>query len=297
MCLIITREPKFELPFEKFKSAILNNPDGYGLAIPDENNRLQVLRSADTADPEKLYRVINEELIEKKIMVHLRYTTAGETNLRNAHPFPILERDKDGIDLRMAHNGTIHKFKTIADKGESDTRAFVKEYVRPLFKRLAKGMEPEELLSDDFTRHLLEDQLPSSSVLTFLDGQGNSMVCNPEGNGGKQEPEWYYSNIYSFNPKHREPTKPAYYPPKVTYMGHNAYNKWKDTYTTLKFTTKYDIDKPQYLTRLTDQSIEGVVKAGDAEILIKELIYEYHKAHLVNRRLNMKVKKLEGEKK
>ena len=212
MCLIIERDPNIVLPFEKFKTAIENNSDGYGLSFPD-GNKLAVLRSKETPDPEKLYRFINEELIDKKLMIHLRYTTVGDTNLRNAHPFPILERKVDGIDLRMAHNGTLGKYKLKADKGESDTRAFVRDFVRPLFKRMAKAIGPEALLEDEFTKRLLEDQLTTASVLTFIDSNGSSLVCNEKGNGGFREEGVYYSNKYSFNENHRKPTPPTVWTP------------------------------------------------------------------------------------
>jgi predicted glutamine amidotransferase len=282
MCLIIQRDPKFILPFEKFESAIINNPDGYGLSYPDQDGKLITLRSADKADPDKLYKLINEELIDQKVMVHLRYTTVGDTILRNAHPFPVLERDVDGIDLRMAHNGTLSKYRPKSNTStESDTRVFVREFVRPLFKRLARGMDPEELLSDDFTKKLLEDQLSNASVLTFLDGEGNSLICNETGNGGKQEDGWYYSNTYSFNPRHREPIPTTYVTPssyRNTYPSQGSVtpytgSKFKDC-TVQKFSKKYGLKSITDSFHFSDDVIcEIAGKPVDSELLIKELIY------------------------
>ena len=266
MCLIIERQPNFEIPFDKFKTAILNNPDGYGLSFPDDKG-LTVLRSHLEADPDKLYRFINEELIDKKIMLHLRYNTVGETILRNAHPFPILERKSDGVDLRMAHNGTLSKYRPKNGSPESDTRVFVKEFVRPLFKRMSRAMEPEELLTDPFLKKLLEDQLTSASVLTFLDGQGNSLICNETGNGGKREDKWYYSNTYSFNAKHREP---SYLPPP----GASPTKKFSDC-KTQKFTARYQMSSIHDVVHFSDALIESIAKEPqEAELLIKELILE-----------------------
>lgn len=294
MCLIINRQPNFVIPYEKFKTAILNNPDGYGLSYPDDNGKLITLRSAEEPDPEKLYRFINEDLSTQKLLIHLRYTTVGETILRNAHPFPILERDKDGVDLRMAHNGTLNKFRPQGQSTESDTRVFVKEFVRPLFKRLARGMEPEELLSDDFTKKLLEDNLTTASVLSFIDGNGNSLVCNETGNGGKQEDGWYYSNTYSFDKTHRVPT--TYVTPTtyrniqqgslVTYQS----RKFKDS-NVQKFTKKYDLKDISDTFVFSDDVIEELVKhPADATLLIKELIYELQGAQndlaIANRKKN-----------
>jgi predicted glutamine amidotransferase len=293
MCLIIKRDPEFTIPYEKFKSALVVNPDGYGLSYPD-NGGLVTLRDPYKADPEKLYRLINEDLFDKDLLIHLRFNTVGETNLRNTHPFPILERKTDGVDLRMAHNGTLFSYKAKAKNGESDTRVFVREFVRPLFKRMAKAMDPEELLSDTFIKQLLEDKLSASSVLTFLDSNGNSLICNAEGNGGKQDEGWYYSNVYSFNKTHREPAKPTVvnYPqrslPRPTYQvpaspapatapPTNSDGKVPKSFHTQKFTDKYKIDDPKKLLMLSDGTIETVIKKGEGDILIKELIYEMDK--------------------
>lgn len=277
MCLIIERKPNFEIPFDKFKAAITVNPDGYGLTFPD-SGKLQVLKSHETPDPEKLYRLINEELIDKKLLIHLRYTTVGKTNIRNAHPFPVLERATDGVDLRMAHNGTLYKYKK-QNSDESDTRVFVKEFVRPLFKRMAKAMDPSQLLTDEFIKELLEDKLTSSSVLSFLDSEGNSLICNATGNGGKQEDDWYYSNTYSFKENHR--VKPAntvtnyteYWkannPPPVT-------KKFKDT-DTERFSKKYGMKSLRDTFALRDDTIASICEEpAEAELLIKELIAELY---------------------
>ena len=322
MCLIIQRKPKFEIPFSKFESAILNNPDGYGLTYQGDKG-LEVFRTPAKPDPDKLYRLINEELIDKDLMVHLRYTTAGATNLRNAHPFPILEKSKDGVDLRMCHNGTLGKYKMLAKGDESDTRAFVKEYVRPLFKRMAKGMAPEELLTDPFLKHILEDQLTAASVLTFMDSEGNTLICNETGNGGKQEDEWYYSNTYSFNPSHRV-TVPVGKPQGVIGMGKslmtmkhggsstykgvtgsnsNNGSRFAQDCNTLKFTDKFNLGNIRETLSFTDETIDAIITKGSADLLIKELMLEIHELHGLSSKLyreantlRAKVSKLEGDK-
>lgn len=290
MCLIVLRKPNFVIPYEKFEAALTTNPDGFGLAYPGEKG-LEVLRSPQEQDPEKLYRLVNEDLIGENLMLHLRYTTAGETNLRNAHPFPILEKSKDGIDLRMAHNGTLGKYKNLAQEGESDTRAFVREYVRPLFKRLIKGMEPEELLSDPFTQRLLEDQLTPASVLTFLDSEGNSLICNEKGNGGKQEDDWYYSNTYSFNKSHRLPVSKSVTPFRST----GTTGTTGTVSATTRFTKKHNLKSITDTYKLTDGTIDEIVKKGDGQILIKELIFEMQQLEKIAQRLTRENTRLTHE--
>ena len=294
MCLIIQRNPGFVIPYHKFETAVMNNKDGYGLSFPDDKG-LGVLRSSDTPDPEKLYRLINEELIDKHLMIHLRYTTAGKTNLRNTHPFPVLEKNKDGIDLRMAHNGTIFKYKTRAKEDESDTRCFVREFVRPLFKRLIRGMDSTEILSDPFTKELLEEQLSNASVLTFLDDEGNSLICNETGNGGKQEDEWYYSNVYSFNETHRE--KKVY--PIGSKSGAKSVSSSGGTVAgnlgtgTKRFTEIFGVPDPLHLLYLSDDTIDKTIEAKlPAKLLIKELLLEVDTLHEENTHLTNTINQL-----
>jgi hypothetical protein len=283
MCLIIQRQPSFEIPYKKFETAILNNPDGYGLSFPGDKG-LQVLRSKDKADPEKMYKLINEELIDKHLLIHLRFNTAGDTNLRNTHPFPVLERNTDGIDLRMAHNGTLYKYKNKAHKGESDTRCFVREFIRPLFKRLIKGMDTVDILKDPFVKELLEDQLSASSILSFIDGEGNTLNCNAEGAGGKQEEGWYYSNTYSFNEAHR--VKPTTNGVKSGPATVHPIGTAKKATRMRTFTEIFKVKDVTELLYLTDETITGIVNAKmPAEFLIKQLLFEMDK--LLDRNLTL----------
>ena len=285
MCLIIERQPNFEIPFDKFESAVLNNPHGYGLSYPDQDGKLITLRSAEKPNVDSLYRLVNEELIDQKLMVHLRYTTVGKTILRNSHPFPVLERGEDGVDLRMAHNGTLGKYRpTDKANSESDTRVFVREFVRPLFKRLSRGMDAKEILQDSFTKKILEDQLTGASVLTFLDGDGNSLICNAFGNGGKQEADWYYSNVYSFNPKHRV-KEPA---PIVANTGVASKKKgttgvaFKDS-NVPKFTEKFGLKSIKDTFNLSDETISEIASDPEvSELLIKELLFELQRSTVNN---------------
>lgn len=297
MCIIIERKPGFQIPEQKLENAIINNPDGYGICFPAGDNRLTVYRDVSKPEPEMLATTLNEHLKNEQILLHLRYNTAGSTILRNAHPFPVLERSKDGLDIRMAHNGTIHSFKPSKDINSSDTRLFVRDVVRPLFKRFSKAMEPEELLNDPVIARILKEMIPSSSVLVFMDGTGQVKTINELGNGGKREDQWYYSNTYSFNPRHRLPAvddsdrwysygKGSSYSPPATKNKQTPY-----------FSEKYDLDQGD-LMLLSDESIKEVVskRPKDAELLIKELINIQYEMTKRNEALKASVKALTEKK-
>jgi hypothetical protein len=298
MCLIINRPANTELDFEKFKVAMINNPDGWGLSAADGSGKLITYRSPEEADPEKLFRFVQEEYKELPVLLHLRYTTVGKTTLRNAHPFPILEHTQDGVDLRMAHNGTLHAYKGKND-GSSDTRNFVRVFVRPLFKRLIRGMTTEEILKDGWIHTLVNSELTTLSVVSFIDGYGNSLNVNATGNGGfTDENGVYYSNKYSFDPDHRLPAtyQSGYYRgwtnTKENTKADNKsdkggavvpFNTGKDHALDTKqkkFSDLYELTDPVDLVDITDELIDYLVDSEpeDAKLLIKELLYEWSKS-------------------
>lgn len=308
MCLIIHRPAGKLLDKEKFITAVKNNPDGYGLCVPDDG--LLYVQKSDPSldtDAEELYNTLHTDFKDEDILLHLRYTTAGDTSLRNAHPFPICEMGADGVDIRMAHNGTISKYRpAIRDDNswESDTRVFARKYARPLLKRMVKGVEGN-VLEDTFVETLLSDQIPNASVLVFMDGNGNTMKVNAEGNGGfTDEDGIYYSNKYSFNPGHREPA--------------NNYNNYGTTYSnstyqsqqnkeldmsdtqqkkfTGEFGKEYDVADLKELFKLSDETIEEIVDNEEAAaLLIKELLAASYQLSQAKDKLTAELK-TEGEK-
>jgi len=298
MCIILLREPNVTLDADDFKTMVMNNPHGWGISVPDGEGNLFTVRDVAGGDTnaEELYEWINDEFAKDKIMLHLRYTTAGDTILRNAHPFPVLEKGADGVDLRMAHNGTLSAYepKWNADnKWESDTRVFTRNYVRPLFKRLILGRNSKDVLEDYFTHNILDTQLTAMSVITLLDGHGNSLIVNEHGNGGFTDKDGtYYSNKYSLDPDHRKPKSYGYGGASST-MGKPQQKTGRGGVTTTptvgnsytdcdvkKFTSKYDVGMKDDLYLLSDEAIEMLVdeEPEDAVLLIKELLHDLYEA-------------------
>lgn len=241
MCIIYHKPKGVVIPYElKFKPSVLNNPHGYGISVVDKDNMLLTLRAVpDKPDPETLYRLITEELDNEDMLIHLRYNTVGRTTLRNCHPFPILERGEDGVDIRMAHNGTIANFRPPNGSPHSDTRMFVSEVVRPLFKRLCDSYDdPSDALNDPMIYKILSSMIPTSSVLCFLAGDGQSLKVHPVGNGGGEQEEGYWaSNVYSFRANYRTPASTyttydkgptAEYAQGHTAWGEDYYDWWTE---------------------------------------------------------------------
>jgi predicted glutamine amidotransferase len=213
MCLIVLKQPGQTFDLDQFKIAVDNNPDGYGLTFTNPegiNGKLKTIRSKNKPDAEALFKLMTEDLHHSHVLLHLRWNTSGKTTLRNAHPFPVLEHSKAGTDLRMAHNGHITKYHNKRRGDESDTRKFVRSFVRPLFERMSAGYYTDSILSDDFIQDLLEDECGSGSVLVFLSGDGDAMICN-ESKGWLNDSGVFFSNKYSFNTSHRTPVSTSTY--------------------------------------------------------------------------------------
>jgi len=294
------REPNVTLDKLKFDTAVLNNPDGWGISVPDMEGQLDTYKSV-TTDKDGLYNLIHGEFKDRKMLIHLRYTTAGETSMRNAHPYPVLELGSDGVDMRVAHNGTLSKWAppvTGPGSWESDTRRFVRGYIRPLFKRLIKGHTSEDVLSDPFVDSILDGQLTPMSVLTFIDGFGNTSVVNKAGNGGFTDKDGtYFSNKYSHDPLHRVPAKKyggTYQMGKTTGTKttgsrpatgntHGTVSQIGKNYFTdcnpRSFMAKHGVDDPADLALMSDETIQLLVEdhPEDAVLLIKELLLLHYK--------------------
>jgi hypothetical protein len=305
MCLIVQRPAGLIIPKEKFDSSVIVNSDGWGFSAQREGEELTTIKSVDKDyDYDTLYDMLHDEFKDDNILLHLRFTTAGDTALRNAHPFPILEKEADGIDIRMAHNGTLYKYKPNAtgdNSWESDTRCFVREFVRPLFKQ---NKNPKEILGDPFIWGLLNEQLTAASVLSFIDGDGNMVNCNEEGNGGSWIEGIYYSNVYSFDADHRKPKSNvhAWTGQGMGYGGQQYQNNHRNRSTHFKndtnatqyrgsletqlikehsmtihqdkFTTKYKLEGMEDVYSMSDAAFDMLKKdePDDLVMLSKELI-------------------------
>lgn len=298
MCLIIQKPAGVTLDAAKFTTAVMNNPHGWGLSVPDGEGNLFTLRdvAGGETEAEELYEYIHDEFKDDKVLIHLRYTTAGETILRNAHPFPILERSTDSVDLRMAHNGTLSSYEprwNASNSWESDTRVFTRQLVRPLMKRLIQTGTSADVLADPFTHTILDNHLTTMSVLSFIDGHGNTLNVNADGNGGFTDDEGvWFSNSYSFDAEHRKPYKytnkagaassTTGKPQTTTTSGTKSSTTTTTTLGTdcdvKKFTAKYDIGMKDDLYLLSDEAIELLVddEPEDAILLIKELLHDLY---------------------
>ena len=208
MCVIIHKPKNVTIPFDKLQSAATRNRDGYGFLFSDTNN-LESIRNFDPKgnDPEEIAKTL-EELHDIDTLLHMRYATAGAKDLDNCHPFELMTKHKDGLDVAFMHNGTIHDFNNYGD--ESDSISFVNLILRPLFER-STGLYSDptilDLTEDDLNGMIISKYAGATNVFTFMDGRGNIAYFN-KSKGKEFDEGWWASNNSYFSPvsKHT-PTK------------------------------------------------------------------------------------------
>lgn len=200
MCVIIVKDPGVELPYDKLESACWVNSDGYGISVIDRG-KIETKKVFDPKgnDPAAVAKLL-EESKDLKTILHLRFRTAGEKAEEACHPFHILTKEQDDLDMLLMHNGTMRTFEK---KGsvEPDSYHFVQEIVRPLATRFGAAMTNEEIIEDPLFQRILSDYAGLSNKLVIYDNNGKVLIINKD--QGKQYEGWWASNEYSFNRSHR----------------------------------------------------------------------------------------------
>lgn len=198
MCVIIARKPNVLIPEDKLRSAAIVNPDGFGFSVIDrgqiETVKLWEPGGNKAADIIKAF----EDCKDHQVYMHLRYTTAGKTNVENCHPFQSFKGD--GYEVQFMHNGTLSSFKK--DSSDfSDTYHFNEEIIKPTLKAFYE-LYGNGVLMDPTFKRILSEFKSGGSIFTLYDSNGNELILGT----GKQYDGWWASNDYSFNRSHREPT-------------------------------------------------------------------------------------------
>lgn len=202
MCVIIHRLPNIVIEPAKIEAACTVNADGFGLAIADRG-KIELIRELDPKgnNPERVLKLL-EEAKDLPILLHLRFKTVGTVNLENCHPFTVTTNDDDGLDMVMCHNGTMQQFN-ITGTDFSDSYMFNEMIVKPLIERslLSPDVDPKDVLDDEFVQLILEEFVPSHSIVSLMDGNGKTLHIHEK--QGFEHEGWWSSNNYSFNVQHR----------------------------------------------------------------------------------------------
>lgn len=187
MCVIIRHTPNANIPDVNLEACWQKNSDGWGIMWVEEG-RVRVLKSLDNQSFLAYYR----QLKHLPIGVHFRFKTHGAIDLGNAHPYPILIKERDGRDLYVMHNGTISGREVV--KGKSDTWHYVEQVLRPILTD-----HPDLIHNHVFEQWVLKDI--GSSRLLFLSGEGKFTTYNET--QGMEAFGCWLSNGHSHHPTYR----------------------------------------------------------------------------------------------
>jgi Glutamine amidotransferases class-II len=192
LCVIIHQPENVSFDLKLIAQARVHNQDGIGFMWV-EDGRVVTNRSLGTNE---YARKIWTTLLGRPMAVHFRSFTIGPVTLQNVHPFKILDKEKNGRDLYMMHNGTLTS-TPIEDITKSDSWHYAHRYIRPILQQ-----NPDLILNEEFQKFL--GASVGQNKMLFMDNDGHIVIIN-ESLGKKLENGCWTSNQYSLKPKKHEP--------------------------------------------------------------------------------------------
>jgi len=265
MCLITinTTETKFTeawlLDFFSY------NEDGLGVMY-SENNELVIEKFVPKNKAQAL-EFYSTHVEGKNAVVHWRMRTHGATDMANAHPYEVLNKEEHGIDLWMMHNGILSGVAN-DQPHMSDTWHFIRDTMRPLLASFP------ELLNTPAFIELIEENIGSSNKLVFMDTFGNTTVINEaafhEFSGAKLSNTYAWSSWSRDNLETPEKEVQAYkhnyskssYAPTIS-----AYNRYEGSFYDAEDEAAYKSMEEEYAT------LEQIV--WDNPVAVASLLDDY----------------------
>lgn len=171
MCIIVSKPENLKLADSVLKTCWENNDDGAGFMYA-EDNRLHVQKGFMTYDD--FYKAY-EPHADKKLVIHFRIRTHGETNEANTHPFIVDD------NLAFVHNGTITGF---GSKEFSDTYHFNEELIKNLRQSVRNFLHVPAIET------LLSERI-GWSKLVFMDNKGTVRIINEEKGNYSSDGVWF----------------------------------------------------------------------------------------------------------
>ena len=204
MCLIITGQSN------KIRATLTNthgllgdifasNPDGIGIMYATTKG-LKIVKTLpkNYADAFALISKLPDD--DRELAIHFRWTTHGNTDLNNCHPYDVV----NGY-VAMMHNGILHTGNK-ADTTKSDTWHFIKDY-------LAEAVHEHPALVHNAGYLTMIAEFIGDNRFVFMDGDGRMSHVNYD--QGVEHDGMWFSNTYAWSPSRLIPnyfksTKKAY---------------------------------------------------------------------------------------
>ena len=195
MCLIITGKSN------QIRATLTNthgllgdifttNPDGIGIMYATTKG-LKIVKTLpkNYADAFAFIGKLPDD--DRELAIHFRWTTHGNTDLTNCHPYDVV----NGY-VAMMHNGILHTGNK-ADTTKSDTWHFIKDY-------LAEAVHEHPALVHNAGYLTMIAEFIGDNRFVFMDGDGRMSHVNYD-QGIEHEGMWF-SNTYAWSPSRLIPT-------------------------------------------------------------------------------------------
>lgn len=236
MCIAILKPYSKRISKKIFRNCWENNSDGGGIAFI-KDGKIHTRKSL--VGWRSLWRIYQgiEEDEGTPMLLHFRIATHGSTCEKNTHPFLI----RDG-EAAVIHNGIID-VPTVGD--ETDTLAFCREYLEPMFDLIGKKKAYQEFL----------EYKTRGSKLVILRADGSYVILN-ESSGHWNNGVWYSNKTYEESLF--KYSKEKFGRPYV-WQGHNQWN-WgdDDVYTRTYFDQKKEYEEREKAKSSSLETINAI---------------------------------------
>ena len=147
------RKRELNTDLREFYSHAEEHPNGWGLALLEPDN-IRLCREAVRADQsDTLKGLLNEPIIAKHALAHIRLATIGHVEYENCHPF--FGTDHSGRRWTLIHNGTVFENDRLnkyiyVQNGETDSERillYLLDCVNELTEKLERPLNAQERFS------------------------------------------------------------------------------------------------------------------------------------------------------
>lgn len=161
MCIAILKTKEGVITDDILRTCFKNNPHGAGIAYT-KDNKLYVVKGLF-----KVEDFINavregERQADSNMLIHCRISTSGLIDIDNTHPHVVND------STVLIHNGILD-VDVPKDSKESDTRIYIREYLKDL---------PIDFTYNKSILRLIANDIGSSNKFVFLNTNGDYAIVN-----------------------------------------------------------------------------------------------------------------------
>lgn len=194
MCLIHTIKAETRLDNSWLRNIHGKNPDGIGAMLIEDGRA--VMKKYVPKNLRRALRWYRREVEGRTGVVHWRYATHGLVDFDNCHPYAVLSKEEDGIDMWCMHNGVMDEYDLhthlddVTQGGnrypymkhtygvEKDTMSDTFHFIRVVLKPLVK--DDPKVLRNPVVRAMLGNLIGHGNKLVIMDSDAEMHVINEQ---------------------------------------------------------------------------------------------------------------------